>query len=130
MSVWWTGLPVQVPVITGWCGGPCAEAAPPNPADWIPRTLESLAALTGIRAAALAADLETWHAHNWSSDPYSCGAYSYVGVGGLPAYERFGDPIDDTLYFAGEAVATGGHIGTVHGALASGERAANRIVYH
>jgi monoamine oxidase len=75
-------------------------------------------------------ELVGWHAHNWSADPYARGAYSYVRVGGLAAQERFGDPVEDTLYFAGEAVNAEGHCGTVHGAIASGERAARRIVYH
>lgn len=130
MSVWWTALPVHAPVLTGWCGGPRAEAAPADPEEWVPLTLDSLARLTGVSAATLARDLESWHAHNWSTDPWSRGAYSYVRVGGGPAHERFGEPVEDTLYFAGEAVSSGGHIGTVHGAIASGERAARLIVYH
>jgi hypothetical protein len=64
------------------------------------------------------------------ADPYARGAYSYVRVGGLAAQQGFGEPVEDTLYFAGEAVDADGHIGTVHGAIASGERAGNRIVYH
>lgn len=130
MPVWWTTLPVRAPVITGWCGGPRAEAATSAPAGWIPRSLDSLARITGASATTLARELVSWHAHNWSTDPWSRGAYSYVRVGGVPAHERFADPVEDTLYFAGEAVGSGGHIGTVHGAMASGERAAGRIVYH
>jgi monoamine oxidase len=72
----------------------------------------------------LGAGVETWHAHNWSTDPFSRGAYSYVRVGGLDAQRRFGEPVEDTLYFAGEAVNAEGHAGTVHGAMATGERAA------
>jgi monoamine oxidase len=130
MPVWWTSLPARAPVLTGWCGGPRAEAAPPDPADWIPRTLDSLARLTGASAAMLARELQAWHAHNWSTDPYTRGAYSYVRAGGVPAQRHFGDPVEDTLYFAGESVNSDGHIGTVHGAIASGERAAGLIVYH
>jgi monoamine oxidase len=128
MGVWWTSLPVRAPVITGWCGGPCAETAPRDLADWPARAVESLARVIGIDPARIAAELETWHAHDWSADPFSLGAYSYVGVGGRPSQQRFADPVEDTLYFAGEAVDTGGYIGTVHGAIASGERAAARIV--
>jgi len=127
MGIWWTSLPVRAPVLTGWCGGPCAEAAPHDPAAWVPHALDSLARLTGVPAATLAGELQAWRAHNWSADPWSRGAYSYVRVGGMPAHRRFGEPVEDTLYFAGEAVNTGGYIGTVHGAIASGERAAGLI---
>jgi monoamine oxidase len=36
--------------------------------------------------------------------------------------------IEDTLYFAGEHTDTSGHWGTVHGALASGMRAAAQLM--
>jgi monoamine oxidase len=38
-------------------------------------------------------------------------------------------PIDNTLFFAGEATDTTGHNGTVHGAIASGRRAAKEILH-
>jgi monoamine oxidase len=41
--------------------------------------------------------------------------------------EALGRPIEDTLFFAGEATDTDGHNGTVHGAIASGKRAAREI---
>jgi monoamine oxidase len=127
ISVWWTALPVRAPVLTAWCGGPCAEAAPSDPAGWIPGALDSLSRLTGVSTETLTGELREWRAHNWSADPWSRGAYSYVRAGGVPAHRRFGEPVEDTLYFAGEAVDTGGYIGTVHGAIASGERAAGLI---
>jgi monoamine oxidase len=127
IGIWWTPLPVRAPVIVAWCGGPRAETAPSDPAEWVPLALESLARLTGIPTGRLAGELRSWHAHNWSTDPYAKGAYSYVRVGGVPAHQRFGDPVGDTLYFAGEAVNAEGHIGTVHGAIASGERAASLL---
>lgn len=39
-----------------------------------------------------------------------------------------GRQIESTLFFAGEATDTGGHNGTVHGAIASGKRAAVEIL--
>ena len=40
------------------------------------------------------------------------------------ASEWLREPVQDTLFFAGEATADGEEIGTVHGALSSGLRAA------
>jgi hypothetical protein len=37
-------------------------------------------------------------------------------------------PVDDLLFFAGEALAEGGEIGTVHGAILSDRRAAAEVL--
>jgi len=129
MPTWWSTLPIESPVITGWTGGPAAEErAQTDPQLWLFETLRTLARQLRMDETTLAGELESWHAHNWHTDPFSRGAYSYVRVGGVDAHRRFGDPVEDTLYFAGEAVNSDGHIGTVHGAMASGERAARLIV--
>src|SRR5262249_37457561 len=124
-----TSLPVRAPVLTGWTGGPKAELhAAEDPSEWLRRTLTVLARLMRMDETSLACELEAWHSHNWSADPYARGAYSYVRTGGTGPQRRFGDPIDDTLYFAGEATHADGHAGTVHGAIATGERAARNIL--
>jgi len=38
------------------------------------------------------------------------------------------EPVVDTLFFAGEATNAQGHSGTVHGALATGIRAAREVI--
>jgi monoamine oxidase len=129
MPVWWTTHPVHSNVLTGWTGGTRAEACMDRePVEWIAGALASLARMLGSDPDELGAAVEAWHAHNWSMDPFSRGAYSYVRVGGLDAQKRFAQPVEDTLYFAGEAVNAEGHAGTVHGAMASGERAAEMIL--
>ncbi|HEY1342595.1 MAG TPA: NAD(P)/FAD-dependent oxidoreductase [Bryobacteraceae bacterium] len=129
MPTWWTSLPVRAPVVTGWTGGPRAEArAAEDPCAWLAGALRTLARLLRMDETSLTAELEAWHTHNWSADPFARGAYSYVRAGGLEAQKRFGDPVEDTLYFAGEAVNAEGQVGTVHGAIAAGERAARFIV--
>jgi len=49
-------------------------------------------------------------------------------VGGADAPALLERPVDDTLFFAGEATLSDGRIGTVDGALASGERAAKDVL--
>jgi monoamine oxidase len=66
--------------------------------------------------------------HNWADDPFSRGAYSYVPVNGLAAQRKLAEPVAGTLFFAGEATNTEGHLGTVHGAIATGYRAAREIL--
>jgi monoamine oxidase len=81
----------------------------------------------GISEPRLRELLISAHTHNWSSDPFTLGAYAYLPVGGLVLQQTLARPVDDTLYFAGEATSVG-HIGTVHGALDSGHRAAREIL--
>jgi monoamine oxidase len=67
------------------------------------------------------------HRHEWSQDPFSLGAYSYVAVGALDAPGAMTRPEGGTLFFAGEHTDITGHWGTVHAALRSGLRAATQI---
>ncbi|MDE0834571.1 MAG: FAD-dependent oxidoreductase [Acidimicrobiales bacterium] len=63
----------------------------------------------------------------WGQDPWARGSYSYLGPGASSATRRMlALPIDGHLFFAGEATDTE-HPATVHGALASGQRAAAEI---
>jgi monoamine oxidase len=68
------------------------------------------------------------YTRDWQADPYSRGAYSYIPVGGLEAPRLLAEPVEDTLFFAGEATDPDGQNGTVHGAMASGRRAAAEII--
>ncbi len=62
------------------------------------------------------------------ADPYATGVYSYLSAGGMSAPQALAEPINNTLFFAGEATETSGHTGTVHGALMTGKRAAEEII--
>jgi monoamine oxidase len=70
--------------------------------------------------------VETAYFHDWQIDPFSCGAYSYGLVGSNGAQQALGSPVEETLFFAGEATDASGHNGTVHGAIASGIRASRK----
>ena len=64
----------------------------------------------------------------WSQDPWARGSYSYLGPGASSDTRRaLARQIDGRLFFAGEATDTE-HPATVHGALASGQRAAAEIL--
>jgi monoamine oxidase len=115
--------------LTGWTGGPSARGLAGRREEYvIERALDSLGTVPGLRRDELESRLTGAWTHDWQSDPYARGAYSYVPVGGLDAPEILAEPVEDTLYFAGEALATGPGRGTVHGALDSGRRAARSIL--
>jgi len=94
----------------------------------IDKAVESLASLLGLEKNRLTSQLNTAYLHNWDTDPFSRGAYSYVKVGGEGCQATLAAPIAKTLFFAGEHTDTTGHNGTVHGAIASGQRAAKQIL--
>lgn len=125
---WWTTSPRLTPVITGWAGGPAADTLsliPPK--EIVSVGIESLANSLDCDREQVANLLVDWHLSDWKSDPYSRGAYSYVGIGGLEASRRLAEPVDDTLFFAGEA--THDRLSaTVAGAIASGYRAAAEVL--
>ena len=129
LPVWWTPYPLRAPLMVGWAGGPAAARL----AEW-PRSELCAAAIVTL-AHSLRTDPEElerrvtgfWH-HDWVHDPFARGAYSYTLVGGTGNDDGLADPVEDTVYFAGEAVAPSGRLGTVDGAIASGERAAREIV--
>ena len=122
---WWTTRPVVAPVITGWSAGPKADALlGKSKTEVIAAALGSLGRIVGRPPARLE---NAWF-HDWHADPFARGAYSYVPAGALPARRRLAEPVEDTLYFAGEATDLLGYGGTVHGAVASGNRAAGQIL--
>jgi monoamine oxidase len=61
---------------------------------------------------------------DWTADPFSRGAYSFVPIGAAPEdMRRLGEPPSDRLALAGEATVPGCY-GTVQAAFVSGLRAA------
>ena len=63
----------------------------------------------------------------WQQDPFSYGSYSYMATGAtLSDRKTLGEPVDNRLFFAGEATSQK-HPATVHGAFLSGLEAAKKI---
>ncbi len=127
IPVWWTGLFKDSPVLTGWLGGPEVQKLG-APKLFTRRGLESLSGLFYFDQKFLKSKLLRTYFHDWSSDPFSRGAYSYCGVGGMPARKELARPVDKTLFFAGEATDDSGEASTVAGAFSSGLRAAEEII--
>jgi monoamine oxidase len=123
VPVWWSSRPAQAPLLTGWAGGPRAEAMLERGAEArVDRCLEALSRAFSVPRRRLDPLLQAWFAHDWAADPFSLGAYAYVGVGGVPAQKALARPVAGTLFFAGEALDAE-EIGTVAGALRTGRRA-------
>ncbi|HEV2729927.1 MAG TPA: NAD(P)/FAD-dependent oxidoreductase, partial [Terriglobales bacterium] len=126
---WWTTTPEKLPIITGWAPFRCAERLSGHSTEFvIDKSLRSLSCLLKVSTSELERLFAQAYWHDWESDPFSRGAYSYVKAGGDGAQQALAAPVESTLFFAGEATDISGHNGTVHGAIASGYRAAKQIL--
>jgi monoamine oxidase len=124
---WWTAAPSRTPMLVAWSGGPRApELLALRSEDLLDLALRVLGRTSRTRPASLRRLLRDHHIHDWTRDPFSRGAYSYERVGGAESPKALARPVEDTLYFAGEATE-GAEGGTVPAALKSGRRAAERI---
>jgi len=118
----WTPLPMHAPLLTAWAGGPkAARLTGLSRNSLVKKALASVRSVLGNIDEPRAVLM-----HDWQADPFARGGYSYVKVGGTGAREALAAPLEETLYFAGEATDTE-QSGTVGGALASGQRAAREI---
>jgi monoamine oxidase len=129
VPVWWTDEPSDVPLLTGWAGGARAlELSALSKEDLETLAIGAIARIFGVEEDHVRDQIRTVNYHNWQHDPYSLGAYIYMGLDGVDAPAELARSIDDTLFFAGEATNYQGHWGTVHGAIATGIRAAHEVI--
>lgn len=120
---WWTTWPVVSPILTGWSAASHADLLRRCDDRRIVRTaLSSLSQMLRRKIPRA----EAAYFHDWQADPFSRGAYSYVPSGASRA--TLAKPLQNTLFFAGEAANQTGRGGTVDGAIESGVRAAEFIL--
>ena len=79
---WWTSHPVLTPLLTGWSAGPTAE--PLLGAQRPVVISEALGSLGRILGRKIPRPLAAYF-HDWHSDPFFRGAYSYVPVNAMPS---------------------------------------------
>ena len=128
IPVWWTQEPLTSNVLTGWAGGQAAERLVNlSREELLNRAIDSLSRIFARSAGWLRDCVDKIYYHDWSNDPFCRGAYSYPRVGGLQGAQTLSEPVDDTIFFAGEATDSLGAFGTVHAALNSGTSAAKDI---
>jgi monoamine oxidase len=125
-NVWWTQYPMLSPLITAWAGGPAAaQLSEEGDAENV--AIAELGRVFGMRRTTIESLVDSIHYHDWTRDPHIRGAYSYAGIGGASSARVLARTIDNTVFMAGEATDSES-TASVEGALASGKRAARRVL--
>ncbi len=83
--------------------------------------------LAGLYGAEIRKAVKRSYATQWNNDPWTLGAFSAASPGGQGARNILAEPLQDRIFFAGEATHET-QWGTVGGAWASGERAADQAL--
>ena len=122
IPTWWTQLPQESNLLTGWLGGPKAAEKIFETEDALLQTaLQSLSAIFSMPPAMLREELVHHKIICWQNKQYCKGGYSYSTLASEQARKVLSTPVNDTIFFAGEAIAKSDSTGTVESALQSGQ---------
>lgn len=128
--VWWTEFPEKSSTLVAWSGGPRTDAIAGRAREEMEgEAIRELAKIFAVDNARLRDLLVQSVSHDWQTDPLAQGSYSYLPAGALHVPDALSEPIESTLFFAGEHTDTTGNWGTVHGAMESGLRAAHQVLH-
>src|SRR5258708_3450635 len=120
IPVWWTQHPTDLPVLTGWFGGPKTEAmANLGEHELIEAGLASLAEIFGFDPKKLIRNLVAARAINWAHDPLARGAYSYATPETRAAQAVLSRIDGGAVFFFGAALYRRRGIGPVEAGLAA-----------
>ena len=128
IPTWWTQLPNKVPVLTGWAGGAkAATLSDKSKKTILQRALESLSNIYEIPLEELVTNLQSSSVANWQKNGSTAGAYSYATTQTKAARKLMNEPVEDTIYFCGEAIYDGEAPGTVEASIAHALQTAKKI---
>jgi monoamine oxidase len=126
VPTWWVHDD-QMPLLTGWLAGPKLEKITLGKAELQQRCIESLSYIFDCTEEVLKKHIKTLKIVDWHKDPFAKGAYAYATLQTNDARKILNTPVQNTLYFAGEALYEGPEMGTVEAALGSGEFTAHKM---
>jgi monoamine oxidase len=117
--------PFGQPCIEGYFGGSFArELEDAGPGALAAQSIDEIAALLGNDYRR---KLKPLAESRWAHDPLARGSYSHALPGHAGARAVLAAPVDERLFFAGEATSPN-FFSTAHGARDSGERAAAQVI--
>lgn len=87
----------------------------------------ALLQLTAVLGSEFAKRLKPIRVHRWGHDPFALGSYSFAVPGSADCRAVLAEPVDDRLFFAGEACSKH-DFSTAHGAWHTGVAAADGVI--
>lgn len=128
VPTWWTQSSKNSHLLTAWVPAQSMRNFRAlNDLQQLEACLHSLSVIFSIEAALLKSLLVAFKVCDWTKNPYVRGGYSYETVGADLARARMKASVEDTIYFAGEALYEGTSLSTVEAALHSGQETALKI---
>ena len=125
---WWTQLPDNVPVLSGWAGSIKAEQLSGQSDEQIlEKAILSLSSIFEISHDDIKNNLQEANVFNWQGDELGLYGYSYNTLNTFAARQLLNMPVEQTIFFTGEGLYAGNSPGTVEAALASGKEVAVRV---
>jgi len=83
--------------------------------------------LVGLLGSDFVRRVKPMHIHLWAADPYARGSYSYAVPGAADCRAALAAPVDERLFFAGEACSRH-DFSTAHGGYLTGVVAADQAI--
>jgi monoamine oxidase len=127
VPTWWTQRPSELPLLTGWLSGPITRRVKLSDEELLEESIKSLGYIFDCPVDVVRSKIRSAKVINWVNDPFARGAYAYKTIDTPQVIEVLSEPVEDTIYFAGEAYYAGPEMGTVEAALASGESVASKM---
>lgn len=129
ISTWWTQYPEKSNMLTGWITADQAARKKSLTDDaLVSLAIQSLSHIFTINTGELKKNCVGAAVKNWCADPFVLGGYSYETVTSKTARAALLQGVNNTIFFAGEALHEGIDLGTVEAALQSGKAVANRLL--
>lgn len=117
--------PLGRPIIEGFFGGELAESMERGGEAGAFDFAET--ELVGLFGSGFRNAIRPLRFYGWRGDPFARGAYSYAQPGYIGSRALLAAPVEERLFFAGEA-CSGPSFSTAHGAYATGLRAADEAL--
>jgi monoamine oxidase len=124
-------VPLTVPpggpfVLTAFVCGEAAEKLLVSGGGVVREILDGLDMMFSGQASGA---FQSYTLMNWKDQPWIGGAYSYAAKNTSGARKNLAAPIDNKVFFAGEATHFNGHNSTVHGAIETAVRATHEMLF-
>jgi monoamine oxidase len=116
--------PFGHPLIEAYFGGSFARELEQDSGAMAHNAIEELSGIFGYSIKAKLCAVATTA---WAADPFARGSYSYAEIGHSHARRILAEPVNEVLFFAGEA-SSEADFSTAHGAYRTGVRAAREVM--